>query len=272
MSAGADPVGADAARHALWQPVHGDHAAPRDDSGKRGPVGTEKRLPDTRMHPIGADKRIASRLGPVGEAQPYAPAVLAQGAALCTQVDGVGLFAPYRSRQHAEEIGPIHGEVGIPVALDRDRAEIEQLPGLAAAPEPDFLAGRLAGERLELLADAQLMEHARAVRSELQPGTHFLQLRRLLVDVDVAAAAQQRERRREPADAAAGNQDMRLHLRATGEDGAAPYRFTASAPALQTTSSCEPVAPEQPMAPISLPPSRMGMPPRDAMTSSRVRR
>ncbi len=67
-------------------------------------------------------------------------------------------------------------------------------------------------------------------------------------------------------------QDTQLHLRATGEDGAASYRFTASAPALQTTSSCEPVPPEQPMAPTSLPPSRMGMPPRDAMTSSRVRR
>src|SRR2546426_3430261 len=50
-----------------------------------------------------------------------------------------------------------------------------QLPSLAAAPEPDFLAGRLAGKRLELPADAQLMEHARAVRSELQPGAHFLQ-------------------------------------------------------------------------------------------------
>ncbi|SRR5258708_4242354 len=85
-------------------------------------------------------------------------------------------------------------------------------------------------------------------------------------------APEQRERRGEPADAAAGNQDTRLHLRATGEDGAASYRFTASAPALQTTSSCEPVPPEQPMAPTSLPPSRMGMPPRDAMTSSRVRR
>src|SRR2546430_2608371 len=81
--------------------------------------------------------------------------------------------------QHPEEIGPIHGEVGIPVALDRDGAEIEQLPGLAGTPEPDFLAGRLAGKQFKLVADAQLMKHARAVRSELQSGAHFLQLRRL---------------------------------------------------------------------------------------------
>src|SRR5438309_7325473 len=149
-------------------------------------------------------------------------------------------FAPYRIRQYAEQIGPLHGEVGIPVALDRDGAEIEQLPGLAGAPEPDFLAGRLAGKRFNLVADAQLMKHARAVRSELQSGAHFLQLRRLFVDVDVAAAPEQRERRREPADTTAAHQDTRLHLRATGEDGAASYRFTASAPALQITSSCEP--------------------------------
>src|SRR6266850_4862316 len=125
-------------------------------------------------------------------------------------MDGVRLFPPYGLGQHAEEIRPIHGEVGIPVALDRDGAEIEQLPGLAGAPEPDFLAGRLAGKQFKLVANAQLMKRARAVRSELQSGAHFLQLRRLLIDLDVAAAPEQRERRREPADAAAGNQDTRL--------------------------------------------------------------
>src|SRR2546426_6776206 len=86
-----------------------------------------------------------------------------------------------------------------------------QLPSLAAAPEPDFLAVPLADRRFEPPADAQLMEHARAVRSELQPGAHFLQLRRLLVDVDVAAAPEQRERRRESADSAAGDQNARPH-------------------------------------------------------------
>src|SRR6267378_1052697 len=211
MPAGADPVGADAARHAGGKPIHGNHAPPCNDSGERGLVGAEKRLPDARVDAVGADERVAPRLGPIGEAQPYMFAVLAQAAALCTQVDGVGLFPLHRARQHAEEIGPIHGEVRIPVALDRDGTEIEQLPGLAAAPEPHFLAGRLAGERLELLADAQLMKHARAVRSELQSGAHFLQLRRLFVDLDVAAAFQQRERRGKPADPAPGNQNTRPH-------------------------------------------------------------
>lgn len=48
------------------------------------------------------------------------------------------------------------------------------------------------------------------------------------------------------------------------------FYFTKTAPALATASSCEPVPPEQPMEPISLPDSTKGMPPRDAMTSSKV--
>jgi len=50
-----------------------------------------------------------------------------------------------------------------------------------------------------------------------------------------------------------------------------PY-LTVAAPALQTTSSCEPVPPEQPIAPMIFPPSNSGMPPREPMTPSRVRR
>ena len=48
------------------------------------------------------------------------------------------------------------------------------------------------------------------------------------------------------------------------------YLLIVAAPALQTTSSCEPVAPEQPIAPMSLPSSISGIPPREATMSSRV--
>ena len=43
-------------------------------------------------------------------------------------------------------------------------------------------------------------------------------------------------------------------------------------PAWETTSSCEPVPPLTPMAPISLPPTIKGLPPRDPITSSSVDR
>jgi hypothetical protein len=47
------------------------------------------------------------------------------------------------------------------------------------------------------------------------------------------------------------------------------YLMTA-APTFATTSSCEPVPPEQPIAPMSFPFSTSGMPPREAMTPSIV--
>jgi hypothetical protein len=52
------------------------------------------------------------------------------------------------------------------------------------------------------------MEDARAVRAELQPGADFLQLRGLLVDLDVDAALEGGERRGEPADARPCNQQL----------------------------------------------------------------
>ncbi len=53
--------------------------------------------------------------------------------------------------------------------------------------------------------------------------------------------------------------------------GRRAYLMSAAA-ALAHTSSCEPVPPEAPMAPISLPFSTSGMPPREPITPSRVTR
>ena len=125
-------------------------------------------------------------------------------------MDRVGLFTPHRARQHVEQARPVHGEIGKAVALDRYRPEIEQLPGLAGVPQADFLALGLAGERLQDLTHTERVEHARAVRGELHAGADFLQLRRLLVDLDVDAALEQGQRRRESADAAAGDQNTGL--------------------------------------------------------------
>src|SRR5204863_9324901 len=43
-----------------------------------------------------------------------------------------------------------------------------------------------------------------------------------------------------------------------------------AAPTLQATSSCEPVPPEQPIAPTSLPACTSGIPPREPITSTSV--
>ncbi len=47
-----------------------------------------------------------------------------------------------------------------------------------------------------------------------------------------------------------------------------PCLLMVAAPALEQTSSCEPVPPDTPMAPIILPPATSGMPPRDTMIPS----
>ncbi len=139
----------------------------------------------------------------------HAPVLLRECQTFRVQVDGVALFAAHGVAEYAQEIGPVHREVGKAVAGDRFGAEIEQLPRLARAPQPHFLAGRLARQRFQRLADAERVEHARAVGAQLQAGADFAQLRCLLVDVDIEALVEQRERRREAADAAAGNEDMR---------------------------------------------------------------
>lgn len=50
------------------------------------------------------------------------------------------------------------------------------------------------------------------------------------------------------------------------------HYLMVAAPTLQATSSCEPVPPEQPIAPIIFPPSTSGIPPREPITPSSVMR
>src|SRR3954463_1335113 len=120
------------------------------------------------MHAVGADERIAAHHGAVLELQRHTLFVLREAAAARTELDRIGLGAAYCARQHVEEIGAVDREVRGAIALDRDRAKIEELPGLAGLPVADLLALRLAGERLQLLAPARLMPPPRAVRLQLQ--------------------------------------------------------------------------------------------------------
>jgi hypothetical protein len=127
-------------------------------------------------------------------------------------VNALGLEAAHGAGEHVKEVRAVDREIGIAVALDRDGSEVEELPGLARVPQADLLAGRLAGQRLQLLADAERVERARAVRAELQSGADFLQLGSLLVDLDVAALAQGGQGSGEPTDARAYDEDFDLAI------------------------------------------------------------
>ncbi len=90
--------------------------------------------------------------------------VLRDAGAFAIEVDRVRPLAADRVEQHGMQVAAVEHHVGKAIALDRDRAEIEQLPGLAGAPEPDFLAGDDDAEPLGRLAEAQAHK-ARACRS-----------------------------------------------------------------------------------------------------------
>src|SRR5262252_2919494 len=100
----------------------------------------------------------------------------------------IRLFSADAVGEHGEEVGTVDRVVRKSVTLDGDRAEIEELPRLARAPEPHLLARGFACHRSERLADAELVHDATAVGADLQAGADFLEFRRLLVDIHVEAA------------------------------------------------------------------------------------
>ena len=59
--------------------------------------------------------------------------------------------------------------------------------------------------------------------------------------------------------------EKKTHRAAFSPISAEETYLMVATPALDATSSCEPVPLEQPIAPINLPPSTIGMPPRDSM-------
>src|SRR5262245_46055903 len=127
---------------------------------------------------------------------------------LAAEPDRIRLERADRIGEHRVQVAAMHEDIGEAVEIDRRLAEIEQLPGLAGAPQLDLLAGGDDLDRLQRFREAERMQHARAVGADLNAGADLLELRRLLVDLDVDAAAQQPERGREPADAAADDDDF----------------------------------------------------------------
>lgn len=186
------------------------------------------------MHSIGTDEDVAPHFT-VFQMESDAARILREARAFRTQADPVA----ERRGEHVQQVWTVDGEVRIAIALDRDLAEVEELPGLARVPQADFLARGLAGKRLERLADAKRVERACAVGTELQAGADFPQLRRLLVDLDLAALAQCRERGREPADAGTGDENL--------------YVVSALMPAAAICSSSCDCTPDTPIAPTHSP-------------------
>ena len=173
------------------------------------------------MHAVSADQRFAGDALAVRKMQRDGVSVFARSR--CARIERgshPACSARTASISTPVQVGAMDHEIGRAVARDRLRAEIEQLPGLARVPEPDFFAGRLAPDLAQRSFQPEREQHARAVRRNLHARAELGEFARLLVDLDVVAVAQQRERGREAADARADDQDAHT-LRHSGRREAA---------------------------------------------------
>src|SRR5208337_1477528 len=109
---------------------------------------------------------------PIGLAEPDAPPA---------KTDRVGLEAMHRLGEQGVQVGAVEHDMRSTVALGRNRTELEPVPGLARAPVPKLSPRRKHLDAAERLLEAERVQNTGAVRADLDAGTHFSQLRRLLV-------------------------------------------------------------------------------------------
>ena len=185
--------------------------APADDAGELRPVGAEYGKPDARLHAVRSDRDRRRGAVAVLERDRDRAAVLGDADAFAAEMDGVRPLAADGVEQHGVQVAAVEHHVGKAVAFHRDGAEVEQLPGLAGAPEPDLLAGDDDAEPLRLRAETERMEHAGAVGADLDAGAELFQLGRLLIDIDADALADQRQRRGQATDARSDDGDVVIH-------------------------------------------------------------
>ena len=210
MAVRADPVHRHAFSHSVGQGLQRNNAAPDDHVRKGRRRVAMQHAPHHRVYAVGADQRIADMRVAVLERERDLPVLFLKADALGIEVDRFRLDALNRLRAGRQQVGSVHGEIGITVTLDRGVAEVEELPSLAGVPQPHFLALGAAGKLAQSLEGADRVQRAIAVGTYLDAGADFAQFRRLLENFDIEAALQQRRRRRHAADAAAGNENPGL--------------------------------------------------------------
>ena len=162
------------------------------------------------MNAVGADQRVAFSDGAVFQAQRDPSAILVESGATAVEMDGLRFLAPHRIGKYALQIGAMERPIGKAVALDGFSAKIEQLLGFPRVPDVNLFALGLPADRLDLGPEAELIENPGAVGADLESGADLHDLGRLLIDVDIEAALEQRQRRGQPADARAGDQNLRF--------------------------------------------------------------
>src|SRR6185437_1865379 len=114
-----------------------------------------------------------------------------------------------RLTQHLLQIGAMHRVMRRAVAR-AGGAEILHAPALVAVPDAQIDLAGDDTDAIELFAEAELAQHARAVGGDLDAGAELAERRRLIEDRNRIAAAQQSERGGEPANARANDENTRF--------------------------------------------------------------
>ena len=210
VPARAEPVGAHRPLQFGRQRRHRREAAPRDDAEEARARIVEHLAAQARMHTVRADEHVAGDAPSVFELERHARAVLHETDTARAGVDRVGLQRGDRVAQHTMQIAAMHEPVGRAEPVDRIFTEVEQLVGAAGIPDAHFLERGRTDDGLHRGLQAEVDQHARAVRRDLDAGTDFGEFARLLVDIDVETAPQQREGRRQSADTTASDENMRV--------------------------------------------------------------
>jgi hypothetical protein len=179
-------------------------------AGPRRPVVDDQRAqaaPDA----VRRDQRVALDIGDARGLQPHGPVALRriEYARAGVQPRACQLRG---GKQRVLEVGPVHGEVGRAVALHHRLAELQHgelaAVGAVARAQPrrrDHLLRQRSGQKVPFAQDA------RRVGSHLDARTDFGAALGLLEQAHVPAGTAARHRSGEPADAAAGDQQLAAH-------------------------------------------------------------
>ena len=164
---------------------------------------------DDRVHAVGADNQIGCGIRSVRELQLDAGTTLVDAHAAAGEVQPV---AAQPLRECLKERDAMHAVVGRaerrlvrPVAPDRVIGD--DLAGIPATNDQRRWNDR---DGLDLIADPEAPQLARAVSRQRDRGADLAQLPRLLVDLEADPALAQGEREDQPTDPAADDRDLQL--------------------------------------------------------------
>jgi hypothetical protein len=111
MAVRADPGHAILLAEPPGQPFHRHHTAPGHEPGERGTRPAEQHFPDLRMHPVGADQRIAPYTRAAFQVQGHTGCVLLEADAACPDMHRAGRTLGERRDQRAMQIAAMQQPV-----------------------------------------------------------------------------------------------------------------------------------------------------------------